>query len=133
MTVTIIVPAGEVRTPKKGDLFKDDKGKWVYAAIDFSDYGQYPIGITHEIEVPENVTYLIPTWCSSTYGVKDAIPLPRPKVYTKKWQWVMKDGSSVSGAHITCGAYTLEEFLNDWSPKGWYHKIDETMIEVSDE
>jgi hypothetical protein len=130
MIVTIIVPTGEVRQARAGEYYQLEDATWT---IHMSwTVGKYPIGIAHEIEMPEGATFLIPLWGSSTYGVKDAIPLPRPKVKVKKWQWVMKDETELNGLLFTSGHYTDEEFLNDWRPKGWYHKIDETMIEVSE-
>jgi hypothetical protein len=132
MTVTIIVPTGEIRQARAGEYYQLEDATWT---IPMSwTVGKYPIGIAHEIEVPEKYARirLYAGSTSSIYGdwLQD-IPLPRPKV--KKWQWVMKDETELNGLLFTSGHYTDEEFLNDWHPQGWYHKIDETMIEVSDE
>jgi hypothetical protein len=128
MTITVIIPTGEIRQAQGGEYYQLEDATWT---IHMSwTVGKYPIGIAHEIEMPEGATFLIPLWGSSTYGVKDAIPLPRPKVKVKKWQWVVPH--SWEGVYMTT-EYTEEGIRMALPGKKWYHKIDETMIEVSDE
>lgn len=126
MKITIIVPTGEVRDTEIDDWFINRHGNWEICYV--KGLSDKPIGKAHEVEVPEGIDFMIPTWgCTSL--TKDSIPLHRPKKKVKKWQWVI--GKSCYTSHYM--TERTEEEIRRFDPKAeWYHKIDETMVEVDE-
>jgi hypothetical protein len=127
MIVTIIVPTGEVRQARAGEYYQLEDNTWTIPTS--WTVGKYPIGIAHEVEVPEgsigiNIQPYNKVECWTTN-----IPLPRPKV--KKWQWVVLE--SLKGTHLYTMPRTQDEIKERFPNAYWYHKISETEIEVSDE
>ena len=104
----------------------------------FHDNGKFEA--THEIEIPDGATlfqyqtneghlyhfYREEGICS--YG---HFPIPRPKKKVKKWWWDFEDDNAADG-FLTVGPYTEEEVKADYPNAKWYHRIDETMIEVEE-
>ena len=61
-----------------------------------------------------------------------SFPIPRPKVKVKKYRWAIPKGGKVE---ITENHYTEKEMesYNKIEPfLFWYHRIDETMVEVEE-
>jgi hypothetical protein len=128
MKITIIIPTGETRAPGKGE-YAFDNNRWI-GATDYW-YGAYPIGIAHEIEVPDTAHALSLHGQRSVadyFYIKD-IPLPRPKKKVKKWQWALP--CRVGDGCFNTFHMTEDEMKKTFIPI-WYHKIDETEIEVEE-
>lgn len=97
----------------------------------------------HEIEIPDFATtaWLDYGWngriyhgaCGeivnrSEYAI--SIHIPRPKKKIKKWRWVI---AVKKGKDIGTTQHMTEEELHYYYPnQRWYHKIDETEIEVEE-
>jgi hypothetical protein len=131
MTVTVIVPTGEIRQARAGEYYQLEDATWT---IPMSwTVGKYPIGIAHEIEVPEKYARirLYAGSTTSIYGdwLQD-IPLPRPKVKVKKAWWLMFHPQF----DTPCIHFGTEEIVKTaWPNMVSYYKVEETEIEVSDE
>jgi hypothetical protein len=86
MKISIFVPTGEKRSPKKREWFTDECGHYIEAINNFS-FGEYPIFTRHEIDVPGGARELIPYFkidnLRTAFSNSQAIILPRLKV--KKW------------------------------------------------
>jgi hypothetical protein len=131
MKITVIVPTGETRAPGKGE-YAFDNNRWI-GATDYW-YGAYPIGIAHEIEVPDTAHALSLHGQRSVadyFYIKD-IPLPRPKKKVKKWRWVIKEHPE-NIYLVSIGLYTEKEIYNAYE-EGYMviDKIAETEIEVEE-
>lgn len=130
MTITIIIPTGEKRPPKLGEYFMDDKGAWGVAVNDWQ-VTVFDIGVAHQVEVPDNVTFLIPTW--GCYAItKDSVPLPRPKKLIKKWQWLVGTRDALKGGevYVPHGYWDRATATEFWGSRWICQPILETEMEV---
>ena len=84
MKAYLFIETGEVRSPKKGEWFKDTNGGT------YQSDGMYnlifPILTRHEIEIPEKFTEvkIIAGSLCDINAVVRIIPIPRPKKKVKK-------------------------------------------------
>jgi len=97
----------------------------------FHDNGKFEA--THEIGIPGGaVTFRYVTLCENQMdNIGQSIPIPRPKKKVKKWHWVV--GEKGCGGVLANAFHRTEERIKaDYPGVGWYHRIDETMIEVDE-
>lgn len=134
MKIIVFVPTGEVRSAKQGEWAGSDDGG-VWRALRDMDRYHEPILTHHEIEVPdaaESFKYYF--YCGEPqhgYTRTCEIPIPRPKKKVKKWQWVAVD--ETRNPYVSIGFYTKDEFIAQYKIcNGWYHPVEETMIEVEE-
>jgi hypothetical protein len=85
----------------------------------------------HEIEVLDGADKIyFETTDSAGYIFRGFVPIPRPKMKIKKWKWVVPihDIPTITESYFTeeemKASFKREPFLF------WYHRIDETEIEV---
>ncbi len=126
---------GEVRQPKKGEWYtRGDMESIQLANRYFTEDGitRY-IYTCHEIDVPEIATELFITGNVGYIVHLRRISIERPKPKVKKWHFCFEDSNSKDGWSATAGdPYTEKEMKEEYPNAKWYHKIDETMIEVDE-
>jgi hypothetical protein len=128
MKITVIVPT-DFRVPRNREYYLGKDGVWMYQIMGYETREQ-TIGIAHEIEVPEGSEFIKLDWLKEWKGGTIAtIPLPRPKKKVKKWQWALPCRVG-NGCFNTCHM-TENDMKRTYIPI-WYHKIDETEIEVDE-
>ena len=96
----------------------------------FQDNGTFEA--THEIEIPEKFTevkIIVGSLCDLGAVVR-ILPIPRPKAKVPKWRWVIPTKKGT--AHTIVGPLTEEEVHRYYPNQMWYHRIDETMVEVEE-
>lgn len=85
-----------------------------------------------EFEISDGTLHL-KVWANNGSRFEDkvaVVPIPRPKK-VKKWWWDFEDDNASDG-FSTSGPYTEEEIKDDYPKAKWYHRIDETMVEVEE-
>ena len=141
MKVTVIVPTGEVRPPKLGECFKDDKGTWGVASGNWITIS-FPIGKVHEIELPDNTTEL--KWYGvevneclrgTTTGIGFIPLLPLPKKKIKKWQWLVGCMNANKGGevYVPHGYWDRANATEFWGNRWICQPILETEVEVDND
>jgi len=121
---------GEKRPPKPGDCFINGNGDVDLSVMHFTE--NRLVLTRHEIEIPEGATqFRYAVICDDPMCNRgQSIPIPRPKK-VKRWWWNFEDDNAADG-FSTSGPYTEEEVKADYPNAKWYHRIDETMIEVEE-
>lgn len=121
---------GETRHPKTGDLIMCQSGAIAKVSVNHT-HVVFPIVTRHEIDIPDGANILTVQTrgtCNTLPAIHFPIP-PRPKKKVKKWWWNVEDDNASDG-FSTSGPYTEEEIKQDYPNAKWYHRIDETMVEV---
>jgi len=123
----------EDRRPKTGERFEDDNGSIVVACYDHEEIRR--IVTSHEIEIPDGAYEFHGHFhkigdCLSRGG-NICFPIPCKKK-VKKWFWLVEDKSYCNAGYYNAnGVLRTEEEIKQTFPNAkWYHRIDETMIEV---
>lgn len=140
MKIDIYVPTGEIRKAKQGEWLYDGT-KWTQWAFPGESSESYPIGIHHQIEVPDSLKVesikIIGMNASCELGQTsielDEIDLPRPKK-VKKWQWLYQTPVGKLWL-LTCGHYATEEKMRNTviiNPNMPCFKFEKSMIEVEE-
>lgn len=134
MKAYLFIETGEVRRPKDGEWVIFEDGDFVLN-IDDDYIAKYPIVTRHEIEIPEGannatVAFQRVDGCLRGSISHVEIPIPRPKKKVKKWRWAM---ATKKGKDVGITNHMTEEELHRYYPNQmWYHRIDETEIEVDE-
>ncbi len=122
---------GEVRIPKAGEYFMCKDGSMILRVDLGPNTCSYPIYTRHEVEVPKGVPAIyitdIPYHCNLC-----AIPFDRSKSKVKKWKWAC---GGTARRLVTVTDYLSEQEMREYQkefPGFWYHKINETEIEVDE-
>ena len=87
---------------------------------------------SHEIEIPDGADKFHHEMTDRDgYVSRGWVPIPRPKKKVKKWYWVV--GRKINDGFWANSTHRTEEEIKAHFPEvGWYHRIDETMIEVEE-
>ena len=121
----------EDRRPKTGERFEDENGSIVVACYDHEEIRR--MVTRHEIEIPDGAKCLT-IFPDSIITCPEAsvakIVIPRPKKKVKKWLWIVGINRNSFFANIE--HRTEEEIKATLPSQDWYHRIDETMIEVEE-
>jgi hypothetical protein len=133
MKAYLFIETGEVRLPKESEWYYDNTGVVLLSRQNFK-FVSASILTRHEIEVPEGANNMTVAFqningCLRGSMSRVEIPIPRPKVKVKRWWWDFEDDNAADG-FSTSGPYTEEEVKADYPNAKWYHRIDETMVEV---
>jgi len=127
MKIDIYVPTGEVRPVKLNDWYYCDNMwfQWINNNISIESY---PIGIRHQIEVPDDSNRL--SWfISNNPHCVGVITIPRPKK-VKKWLWEAHFGKITLKTDKPYSEKDMrQEFFNMGSETQW-HTVEGTEIEV---
>lgn len=123
---------GEVRPPNKGERYiSNDLGDIIIAEIDYLN--DRAIYTRHEVEVPEGTVSAGMCFTGQhTFSQCPAaiIQFNKPKV--KKWIWCFSSLNDHYICDISARPMTESEVKAKYPNRQWYHKIDETMIEVEE-
>ena len=123
---------GETRLAKQGEWYMTSRGE-IYYVEGSTTRGERNVLTRHEIEIPEKFTEIkiIAGSLCDLNAVVRIFPIPRPKK-VKKWFWLVEDKSYCNAGYYNAnGVLRTEEEIKQTFPNAkWYHRIDETMIEV---
>lgn len=129
MKAYLFIETGEMKKPKDGEWYYDNNDHSITQSDRDFKFVDAPILTRHEIEIPDGATEIGYTFKTPLCGAK-FIPTPRPKKKVKKWRWVIatKKGKDVG----TTTHMTESELHRIYPNQKWYHRIDETEIEVEE-
>ena len=108
MLIDLFIPTGEVRKVKPGE-YSTCEGGW-----EFWPEGSvllYPIGIRHQIEVPDDAEVAIMHKKLPDSKWIEALYIPRPKKKVKKWNWIYKD--NCHNFRMTVAKYATKEEVSN--------------------
>ena len=136
MKAYLFVPTGEVRVPREKEFILI---LGLLREAPLNVFGAaYPIYTRHAIEIPD---YAHSLQINAIYGTGNIqsfyaelirFPICQKKPKVKKWKWASGGGGQVM---VTVVGYLSEREVNDYQkqfPNFWYHKLDETEIEVEE-
>jgi hypothetical protein len=120
----------EVRQAKIGECYLSDRDV-MRRDLSSPTNGAYPIVTRHEIPIPEGAK-ILHYWLDSIVDADVThINLSRPKKKVTKWLWAVgvEDGDVLFTYQIH---RTEDEIKRAYKNGMWYHRIDETEIEVEE-